>query len=108
MQEVVPPSPTLVVGLTLGNLILMMGEGQVDASGMDVQLTSKHGTAGCEIKSKRLRKMITDSCQDNQGDVIQICQLKCKPTSSVYPQYISRLSLPVLVGISHKISPKNA
>lgn len=46
MQEVVAPLPTLVVGLTLGNLIFVVWECQVDAPRVDVQMTSKHRAAG--------------------------------------------------------------
>lgn len=42
VEEVVGPLSTLVVGFTLGDLILVVREGQVDSSRVDVQAAPKH------------------------------------------------------------------
>ena len=56
MEEVVPPLCALVMSLTLGDLILMVGEGQIDPPRMDVQLTPKDRA---EEKKKKYQKLTT-------------------------------------------------
>jgi len=54
VQEVVSPLFTLMICLRLGNLILMMWEGKVNPSGVNVQLTSKHWATDKKSNKKNL------------------------------------------------------
>lgn len=42
MEKVVGPLLALVVGFALSNLVLVVREGQVDTSGVDIQLPSEY------------------------------------------------------------------
>lgn len=53
MEKVVGPLLALVVGFALSDLVLVVREGQVDASGVDIQLPSEYRAKTKQNKTKK-------------------------------------------------------
>lgn len=84
MEKVVGPLLALVVGFALSDLVLVVREGQVDASGVDIQLPSEY-----RAKTKQNRKELESQWQGRADGRA----LKC----TVPPRLTARLRL----GIHH-------
>lgn len=86
MEKVVGPLLALVVGFALSDLVLVVREGQVDASGVDIQLPSEYRA---KTKQKQNKKELESQWQGRTDGRA----LKC----TVQPRLTARLRL----GIHH-------